>query len=773
MISDAVVCWIVVVASIVGLLFAAWYRVEVGKIIIEPASQGHSETAALDTKKRQEQHHADIVQNAVHKISNDISVGANSFLFQEYAYMAVFVVVFSIILFVLLGYLHSWKSALFTVIAFVAGSITSIVAGFVGMRIAVFGNSRTAVMAQNPSGWEPSRKDPDGDYGPAYETAFKAGSVMGFSLTAMGLIVLFILVSVVNVFFPEAYADEETTKMMYEAIAGYGLGGSSIALFGRVGGGIYTKAADVGADLCKIEYNMKEDSPQNPAVIADNVGDNVGDIAGMGADLFGSFAESSCAAMVIASQSPELCKYYPAMCLPMLVTGCGILVCFVTSFVATHLWRVHEASDVQKSLKMQLTISTVLMTPVMCMLCWSCLPETFTIAEKTVSNTQVIYCLGSGLWAGLAIGYVTEYYTSHSYGPVREIAESCKTSAASNIIYGLACGYKSVIVPIFCLAATIYVSYSFAGMFGVACAAMGILSTMCTGLTIDAYGPICDNAGGIAEMAGMNSHVRNKTDELDAAGNTTAAIGKGFAIGSAALVSLALFGAFVTTVHLAQVDILQPFQFSGLLIGAMLPYWFSALTMKSVGFAASEMQAEVRRQFDAEPKLQEACRICDRIEDEHERFLALQELNAPDPDYQECIRISTDASLREMIPPGALVMLTPLITGYLFGVEALAGVLAGALVSGVQMAISSSNTGGAWDNAKKYIEAGHLGEAYGKGTKCHHNAVTGDTVGDPLKDTSGPALNILIKLTAIISLVFAPSFPAVGTGGLLTSWMSL
>jgi inorganic pyrophosphatase len=340
----------------------------------------------------------------------------------------------------------------------------------------------------------------------------------------------------------------------------------------------------------------------------------------------------------------------------------------------------------------------------------------------------------------MAIGYITEYYTSFSYGPVKELAGSCKTGAATNIIFGLALGYKSTILPVFCLAFTIYVSYSLAGMFGVACGALGILSTLPTSLTIDAYGPICDNAGGIAEMAGMREEVRVKTDALDAAGNTTAAIGKGFAIGSAALVSLALFGAFVTTVGQTSVDILQPFQFAGLLVGAMLPYWFSAMTMKSVGKAALDMVVEVRNQIRAEPKI-------------------LEGLVAPN--YQRCITISTDASLREMLPPGALVMFTPIIVGFFFGTNALAGVLAGALVSGVQMAISSSNTGGAWDNAKKYIEGGHM-EGQRKHGEAHKAAVIGDTVGDPLKDTSGPSLNILIKLMAIISLVFGPSMRAEG-----------
>jgi len=395
------------------------------------------------------------------------------------------------------------------------------------------------------------------------------------------------------------------------------------------------------------------------------------------------------------------------------------------------------------------------MTPTAFICCYYFLPDEFHIAiaggtPKLVKNWYMFFCVCCGLWSGMVIGFTTEYYTSHSYSPVREVADSCRTGAATNIIFGLALGYKSVIIPVLCLALTIYVSYSLAGMFGIAIAAIGILSTLPTSLTIDAYGPICDNAGGIAEMAAMHEDVRKKTDALDAAGNTTAAIGKGFAIGSAALVSLALFGAFVTTVGLTSVDILGPFQFAGLLVGAMLPYWFSAMTMKSVGLAARDMVEEVRAQIRKEPRILDGTVA---------------------PDYQRCIRISTEASLREMVPPGALVMFTPIIVGFLFGVQALAGVLAGALVSGVQMAISSSNTGGAWDNAKKYIEAGYV-QGQRKGGDMHKAAVVGDTVGDPLKDTSGPSLNILIKLMAIISLVFAPSFPSVSKGGYIVQLFS-
>jgi len=418
--------------------------------------------------------------------------------------------------------------------------------------------------------------------------------------------------------------------------------------------------------------------------------------------------------------------------------------------VATHLIRVKSERDVEPSLKRQLLVSTVLMTPIVIALSFAFFPSEFQLStippnDALIKNWYIAVCVLTGLYSGLTIGYVTEYYTSHSYTPVREVAGACSTGAATNIIYGLALGYRSVIIPVFCLALTIFISYSLAHMYGIAVAALGILSTLATGLTIDAYGPICDNAGGLAEMSGMPHEVRDITDALDAAGNTTAAIGKGFAIGSAALVSLALFGAYVTVVKLPMVNILNPYVFAGLLVGAMLPYWFSAMTMKSVGAAALAMVEEVRRQFSTVPL------------DEH----GVKDFTNFRADYATCVSISTKSSLRMMVAPGALVMLSPLITGYFFGPTALAGLLAGALVSGVQMAISAANTGGAWDNAKKYIESEAF-EGQGKGSDMHKAAVVGDTVGDPLKDTSGPSLNILIKLTAIISLVFAPSFPDTG-----------
>merc|ERR1712050_493546 len=550
---------------------------------------------------------------------------------------------------------------------------------------------------------------------------------MGLSLVSVGILALLAII----IAFKAIFNFEEPVNM-YEAIAGYGLGGSCIALFGRVGGGIYTKAADVGADLSgKNDWNLEEDDYRNPGCIADNVGDNVGDIAGMGADLFGSFAEATCAALVLAAASP-LKSNWCSLMYPVMISSTGIVVGIMTLVLQKMMRPVKSMLDVEPALKAILVISTVLMTPVVIALSKYCLPDEFKM-EGRDGPVQWWHCALSvllGLWSGLIIGFVTEYYTSHSYVPVREIAETQKQSAATGIIYGLALGYLSCIIPVFCLGVTVLIAHQYCGMFGVALGALGMLGTMTMGLTIDAYGPISDNAGGIAEMSGLPETVRGLTDCLDAAGNTTAAIGKGFAIGSAALVSLALFGAFCVRAEVSKVDILNPWVFTGLLFGAMMPYAFAAWTMKSVGKAADDMLQECLAQF---PKI---------IRD-----------NAP-PDYQRCIKISTDASIREMVAPGLLVILSPLVAGLGFGKNACAGLLSGALVSSIQLAISMSNTGGAWDNAKKYISQGGLGSGFMKGSEAHKNSVTGDTVGDPLKDTSGPALNIVMKLTAIISLVF-------------------
>lgn len=744
MISDGAIIALVIIGTIVGFATAALFTKHISAIRLSSDGLLSNERGSSQIQGNDGEFHM-----GVETIAGYIAEGANAFLYQEYRVVSIFIVLFGILLLVLLGAVtKDWARAVLTVIAFAAGAVTSVASGFIGMRIAVYTNSRTAISAQK--GLQDGR-----GYEYAFNTSFKGGAVMGFCLAALGLIVLFIIINAYEGQWTSAFkvGGQESTRTMFEAVAGYGLGGSSIALFGRVGGGIYTKAADVGADLAgKVEAGLKEDDPRNPAVIADNVGDNVGDIAGMGADLFGSFAESSCAAMVVASQSADLFHVRGAMLFPLLITATGILVSMVTCVICS-AWKTRTQQDVEPALKRQLVVSTILMTGTAAALCFTVFPSEF--AWDTISGVKpwhIFLSLLCGLWSGLIIGFSTEYYTSHSYSPVREVANSCTTGAATNIIYGLALGYKSTIIPVICLAITVYVGLKLAGMYGIAVAAIGILSTLATSLAIDGYGPICDNAGGIAEMSGMPEDVRDITDSLDAAGNTTAAIGKGFAIGSAALVALALFGAFITVVGLNTganngVDILQPFQFAGLLVGAMLPYWFSAMTMKSVGKAALDMVKEVRRQFALAPIDQNGAK-------DFSRFTA---------DYKTCVAISTQASLREMIPPGALVMLTPLIVGFFFGTKALAGVLAGNLVSGVQMAISASNTGGAWDNAKKFIEAGGLA-GHKKGSDAHKAAVVGDTVGDPLKDTSGPSINILIKLISIIALVFGPAFPSVGKG---------
>jgi len=680
------------------------------------------------------------------EIYNAIYEGAESFLKAEYTYCLIFVAIFSVIIFALVswGTDYDFARGMFTSLSFVLGALTSILSGYLGMKVAVYSNVRTTVSAQQP-GWTA-----------CFNTAFRAGAVMGFALCGLGIFMLYATMLAFKMYYPV----EEEWIYLTECLTGYGLGGSSIAMFGRVGGGIYTKAADVGADLVgKVVHGIPEDDPRNPATIADNVGDNVGDVAGMGSDLFGSFAEATCAALVIGN-SVASSGGWDALVFPIVVSAVGIIVCLICSFLATHIRPVTMEKDVETALKLQLISTTVLMIPAITSAAKSFLPEEFTIAATvgnatlTISPTDASSCVIMGAVSGLIIGLVTEYYTSHSYKPVRELADSCKTGAATNMIYGIALGYKSVVIPVIVLAGAIYYSFNLCDMYGVALAAIGFLSNLATGLTIDVYGPVCDNAGGIAEMAELEPFVREKTDALDAAGNTTAAIGKGFAIGSAALVSLALFGAFVTrirassedTLFVTGVNILEPVTFAFFIIGCMIPFAFAAMTMKSVGLAAMEMVMEVQRQFDEKPHLLDA--------NPTER-----------PDYDACIAISTKASLKEMIPPGAMVILTPLLTGIFFGVNAVSGLLVGSLGASVQLAISMSNSGGAWDNAKKYIEKAPADSALkGKGSDIHKAAVVGDTVGDPFKDTSGPALNIVMKLMAVLSLVFADTFYAVNAG---------
>ncbi len=672
-------------------------------------------------------------------IHGAIAEGAMAFLKQEYKVLFWFMLAFAVVI-ALLTDNHETANAnegLWTAVAFLFGAAISTLSGYIGMKIATAGNARTTVAARD-------------SLAAAFTVALNSGAVMGFALVglaALGLILVFLFMS--------AVLSEVPPNVVMEVIAGFGLGGSSIALFARVGGGIFTKAADVGADLVgKVEKGIPEDDPRNPAVIADNVGDNVGDVAGMGADLFGSCAESTCAALVISALafSADL----NAMLYPIMITAVGIPVSLITKMLVS----VKSEEQVGPALKRLLMISSAIMAVVMYFVTAWMIPATFQIdVGSAISYTAngVYFCFLSGLIAGLAVGLLTEYYTSTEYSPVREIAKSCETGAATNIIFGLALGYKSTVLPYLAIAVSIYTSWMLAGMYGIAIASLGMLGTLVIALMIDAYGPVSDNAGGIAEMTGMDKEIRRRTDVLDAAGNTTAAIGKGFAIGAAILTSLALFSAFITHSQnlmrglpekfgadynlVNSITLLDPMVYTSLFIGAVIPFLFSAMTMKSVGSAAFDMIEEVRRQFRTIPGLMEG---------------------TGRPDYATCVAISTKAALREMIAPGVLIIGTPLVVGFLFGVPAVAGLLAGSLVCGGVLAISSSNSGGAWDNAKKYIEKGNHG---GKGSDCHKAAVVGDTVGDPLKDTSGPSLNILIKLSAILSLVFAPFF--VNYGGIL------
>lgn len=668
--------------------------------------------------------------NRLRFIHGAIASGAMAFLKQEYKVLSIFMVVFAAVIVILIDDSHTPNihEGWYTATAFLFGGAISIASGYIGMVVATQGNARTTVSAKK-------------SISSAFDVALNSGAVMGFALVGLatlGLVLIYLLMD-----FLLSGLGEGNNHILMEVIAGFGLGGSTIALFARVGGGIFTKAADVGADLVgKVEQGIPEDDPRNPAVIADNVGDNVGDVAGMGADLFGSCAESTCAAMVISAvvfaADPN------ALLFPILISAVGIPISLITKLLV----KVDKEEDVAPALMKLLIISSVLMAAVMFFFTRSLIPESFEINGEQYTNMGVYGCFLAGLIAGLAVGLLTGYYTSDNYAPVKEVAKSCETGVATNIIYGLALGYKSTVYPYLCIAASIFISWELAGMYGVAIASLGMLGTLVIALMIDAYGPVADNAGGIAEMVGLDKEVRRRTDILDSAGNTTAAIGKGFAIGAAILTSLALFAAFITSANnllpdgeVITMSLLEPMVYVSVFIGAVLPFLFTAMTMKSVGKAAFDMIEEVRRQFKTIPGIMEG---------------------TGEPDYAQCVAISTKAALREMIAPGILIMGTPLVVGFLFGVEAVAGILVGSLVTGGVLAIASSNSGGAWDNAKKYIEAGNLG---GKGSDVHTAAVVGDTVGDPLKDTSGPSLNILIKLSAILSLVFAPFF--VQWGGIL------
>ncbi len=641
------------------------------------------------------------------EIGAAVREGAMAFLYREYKVLAVVVIAVAI----LLAWMNKGAVRLVSV-SFVVGALCSGLAGFFGMRVATAANMRTTNAARK-------------GLSQALQVAFSGGAVMGMCVVGLAICGLSILTLVyLNVFGEEIGT---VADVVLPIISGFSLGASSVALFARVGGGIYTKAADVGADLVgKVEAGIPEDDPRNPATIADNVGDNVGDVAGMGADLFESYVGAIVSAMVLGASAGNL----SLVLLPLLLAGVGILV----SVAGTFLVKTKEGGNPQTALNIGTFGAGLAMAVLSYPIIVKSVPASFMLGETTYQASGIFWAVIAGLAGGIVIGLLAEYYTAEGKGPSNRIADASKTGAATNIIAGLGNGMLSTGFAAAVLAAAIVVAYKFAGLYGIACGGLGMLATTGIQLAVDAYGPVADNAGGLAEMAGLDKEVRQRTDKLDAVGNTTAAIGKGFAIGSAALTALSLFAAYCHTVGISAIDVTHPNVTAGLLLGAMLPFLFSSFAMKAVGEAAFAMVEEVRRQFKEIPGL-------------------LEGKEGVKPEYAKCVDISTRAAIKKMMVPSLIGILSPVAVGIIGGPEMLGGLLVGVTSSGVMMALFMSNAGGAWDNAKKHIEAGALG---GKGSDAHKAAVIGDTVGDPFKDTAGPSLNILMKLMGVVALVFAP-----------------